>query len=125
MSKYDVILMLLIIIFVTSFLGGQFGYTVKGVPKNISAGELESQAKYRPVTLAGSDEIVGYIDIETGETIAPSDTGALSSISDAMKFFYDILLFRIDDMPGFVNIIFWIANLITLALIFYAIRSGG
>lgn len=87
MSKYDVIIMIIILIIVTSILGGVFGYTVNGVPSH-------------------PDE----------------DTNILV---DGIVFFYSMMSFQIDNMPIYVGAVFWVLSLLSLYLLYNALRGNG
>jgi hypothetical protein len=95
LSKYALLLGLLITIFFTGLMGGHFGYTVNGVPQsgNLSASE-------------------------------PGILGVLSWSWEGIKFMFSMVTFRVDGMPAFVSVIFVIMSIMTIFLIVSLIRGN-
>jgi len=94
MTKYNVLLGLLCVIFTVSAFGGHFGYTVNGVPQG------------------------GMV-----EQTSPGALGVVDWIFDSIGFFFSMVAFRVDGVPAFINAIFVIMSIMVVVLIVSLIRG--
>lgn len=104
MTKYDVLIMLLVVILVSSIIGGQLGYTVNGVPQGAS--DYISEEENNPWI---PDFIEGFTD----------------AIGATVGFVWHMITFGIDGVPFWVSMVFLAMNLLTLYLGYNAIRGNG
>lgn len=95
MSKLDLLLLLLVIIFTVAGFGGCAGYTVNGVPQ-------------------------GGISEED-----PGLFGVVEWVWDSASFMIAMATFSVDDMPAWMSGIFSVISLMAIALVVLIIRGGG
>lgn len=95
LTKYSVLLGLLIVQCFSGLIGGHFGYTVNGVPQG------------------------GAVS-----AVAPGILGVVEWVWDSMIFMFHMVTFQVDGMPAFVNIIFIIMSIMTVFLIVSLIRGN-
>ncbi len=96
MSKYSLLLLLLLIIFSTSIFGGHMGYTVDGMPQG-------------SITSNESD---------------PGTFGAFGWAWDSAKYMFHMSTFQVDSMPVWIASIFTIMSLMVTFLIISLIRGN-
>lgn len=86
---------LLTVIGVTGLVGSHFGYTVNGVPRGAGVA-------------AGAPGILGIVEW----------------VWSGIVFLFDMAIFRVDDMPIFIGMIFGIMSIMTIFLIITLIRGN-
>ena len=94
MTKYAVIMFLLVVQTVVGLFGGYAGYEVAGVP------------------------VVGDISEE-----APGIFGIIEWVWDSLTFMFYMLTFQVDNMPVFISAIFVIMLLMSIYLVISLIRG--
>lgn len=101
-SKYAILVLCTVVILTTGFVGGKVGYTVNGVPHG------------------GTD----YVEAQTDNPWIPNFIeGIIDALGDAFGFLWDMLLFNIDDVPYFINMIFVVMSLVVLFIIVSLVRG--
>ena len=99
-SKYGLLIFLLVVIFSVAGFGGYAGYTVDGVPQ---AGSLDEG-------VVESEEVPGIL-------------GVVEWVWDSVVFMFDMITFQVDGMPAFINTIFLLVGLLIVFLIVSLIRG--
>jgi hypothetical protein len=94
LSKYNLLLGLLIVMFAVGGVGGHFGYSVNGVPQG--------------GVIGGS---------------SPGILGVVDWIWSSIGFLFSMVTFRVDNMPSFVSAIFVIMSIMVVVLIVSLIRG--
>lgn len=124
MSKWDVTILIFVIIACVGLFGAHFGYETDGVPQ--ITGEVDySQAYYQdPMT-----EQWYYIDPITGyfvqvESPPDAEYGAGDLVQDAMGFFLDMITFQVDGVPVGMTVFFGGLSLLALLLAAYLVRGN-
>jgi hypothetical protein len=102
-TKYGLLIGLLIIMVVVGLFGGHFGYTVHGVPQG-------GQVYEEP-------DIGGWLS-----WVEPI-LGIVSWVWDGITFMWDMVTFQIDGMPVFISSVFLIMSLLSVFLILSLIRG--
>lgn len=125
MSKYDVIMMVLCLILVSSVIGGHFGYEVSGKPA-VEDQPVYDNAYYHDL----ENDKWYYINPMTGYFTEipepdPKEKGAGDLIGDAVGYFVSMLSFQIVGIPAWVGIIFIICLILVLLVVASLIRGGG
>ena len=95
MSKYDVLGGLIIVQFFTGMVGSHFGYTVNGMPQGAALAE-------------GAP---GFLEFVTW-------------VWNSMVFMFEMVSFRVDNMPVAVSVIFVIMAIMSVFLIISLIRGN-
>jgi len=95
LSKYSLLLGLLIVISFSGLIGSHFGYTVNGVPQGAGISET-----------------------------APGILGVVEWVWDSMVFMFNMVVFRVDGVPAFVGVIFIVMSIMTVFLIISLIRGN-
>jgi hypothetical protein len=96
MSKYDLLLGLVITMVTTSLFGGHFGYEVNGVPQ---ASAMAHEA-------------------------SPGLLGILDFAWDSTLFMFNMTTFQVDGMPIFISAIFLVMGIAVVWLIVNLIRGS-
>lgn len=106
-TKYGLLMFLLVVMMTVSIFGGYFGYTVRGVPQGVSVERSE------PTWWENSLEFVGL-----GALV-----GVMSFTWNAIGFLFNMATFQIDNMPVFISVIFLIMSILVVAIIVSLIRG--
>lgn len=102
MTKYSLLLLLVIVMVVAGLFGGHFGYEVDGVPQ-------------------GGGE---YAELDLGWwSWAEGIIGVVMWVWDAVVFLFNMATFQIDGMPVFISAIFVVMSIMTMMLIVSLIRG--
>lgn len=118
MSKYDVLIGLLLIIMTTSIFGGVVGFEVDGEPRGLSkADSVGYEGNY-----INEDGVLVNIDGLVVVDLVGSDPNIITS---SLDFFWSMVTFRVDGVPFWISGIFLIMNLMMLYLLYNAIRGNG
>lgn len=118
MSKYDVVVLLLCIIFFTSAMGGHFGYTVNGVPSKQEVRNPDEWTEHNWLVIKWwSNDNTGDLSV-----IEPGNSDWLVA---TFKFMFDMAFFQIDDIPATFNYVWILFNILALYLLYNAIRGNG
>jgi len=96
LSKYSLLLGLLIVMVVTGLFGSHFGYTVNGVPQG---GVLMEEA--------------------------PGVLGIFSWVWSGITFMFQMVTFRVDGMPIFIGVIFGVMSVMVVFLIVSLVRGSN
>ncbi len=94
-SSYGLLLFLVIMIAVVSGFGSCAGYTVAGIEQAGISSE------------------------------APGLLGVVDWVWDSLQFMFHLSTFQVDNMPGFIGVIFVIMSLMTVFLIVKLIRGSA
>jgi len=95
MTKYDVLLGLLIIQLTSGLVGNHFGYAVNSVPQGATAA-----------------------------TANPGLLGIVDYLWDSGVFLFNMTTFRVDGMPVFVSAIFTIMAILVVFIIINIVRGN-
>lgn len=96
LTRYAVLLALVIIIVTTGLVGGHFGYTVHGVPQG--GGVLQGS----------NPGIVGFFDW----------------VWDSIVFLFNMTTFQVDGMPVFISAVFLVMSVMMFFLIISLVRGS-
>jgi len=106
-SKYGLLLGLLIIMVVASIFGGHFGYSVSGVPHGWEAAQAGSSWWGNVLEFWGFGAVMDVVAFTL----------------ESINFMFNMALFRIDNMPAFISVIFLVMSLMTAYLIVNLVRG--
>jgi len=97
MSKYDVLIGLVIVMITTGLFGNHFGYEVNGVPQGAA------------MTQGATPGLLGILDFAW----------------DSIVFMFNMTTFQVDGMPVFMGAIFLVMGLSVVWLVVNLIRGSG
>lgn len=139
-TKYQIVAVVFVILFVMALFGARYGWTVDGVPRGLNAADKAAAAGHSvvriPIYWANTDDIAYYVTgyyaddgsfVYLGDISADPESGGGTSwwdgLGDAGGYLWDMATFQIDGMPywfsGFVDLVI----LMMVLIIAFGIRG--
>lgn len=131
MTKYGIIAFAFIFIITIGYFGNKFGYTVNGIEMGgVETERVTDFSDLTPVYLVNNENpypglLIYYTDGHGNYVCDPDgyrkpDTG----ISGTMRYLYNLMTFRIDDVPGWMGFIPYLLLIMVGMVVFGMIRGN-
>lgn len=123
MTAYTIITLISVVNIVVSYIGAKVGYTVHGVARG-----FEATAGAEASGGTGHDFIwyltFGIVDeVSWDDWLQEPINEVTNTVGDMLGFLFDMLTFRVDNMPAFMGMIFLGMNILLGFVIVRTIRG--